>query len=253
MYSSLMEACRKLGRCEQALALLEEMRANGVVANAMVYDPLIRALRSAGEIAQATDVYRIACVEGVYTPRGEGDEHTDPRIVDLHGLRPDVACIAVSEVLDELRRAHYGGRATSTPEQRDRRRPARSSPDDLVIITGRGKGSKYLTPGGEPVIKVAIVEMLSLPEYAALEATEAEGNPGCLTVKATSLRAWLTEQQQEASTRLRGVRRRQIQMMAARRAPRREGICAERALPRSRRRPSGKHKGSVRYLALEPR
>ena len=54
-----------------------------------------------------------------------------------------------------------------------------------------------MTPGGEPVIKVAIVKMLSLPEYAALEATEAEGNPGCLTVKATSLRAWLTEQQQE--------------------------------------------------------
>lgn len=188
VYSSLMECCRKLGRWEQGLALLEEVRVNGLVANAMIYDPLIRALCRAGEVTQATDVYRVACAEGVYTPRGEGQ---DPRTIDLHGLRREIACIAVSGILDELRRAPHGGKATTTPEQqqRDRRRPLGSSPDDLVIITGRGKGSKYLTHQ-TPVIKVAITEMLYLPEYTALEATEAVGNPGCLIVKGASLCAW---------------------------------------------------------------
>ena len=168
-YTMSIDACGKAGQWERSLALLDEMRAAGSAPNAAAYSIVISACMDAGEHARATTIYRVARAEGVFELLS-----SDARSLkaDLHGFRSDVACIAVAELLQELRHTYRPGR-------------------DLTIVTGRGKGSfKQIA-----VVKERVIEMLSQPPYVGLKASEPVGNPGCLIIKAAKLNAWLLTSQ----------------------------------------------------------
>ena len=195
--TNALRACAASDRWEAALALLGEMRSKyGMAPNNAAYSATISACVRAGEDARAVEVYRAALAEGVYL--GSGIDHDaqpassskdgGARYVDLHGMSVDVARIAVAELLNGLRRAHRDGGGAAPPGG------ASSSLNwagGLLIITGRGENSR----GRTPVLKPEILEMLLLPEYTALEASEQQDNPGALFIKAASLRAWVVETQ----------------------------------------------------------
>lgn len=165
-YSAAMSACRVAGQWERTIALLDEMRATGsLVPNAVQYNHAICACVDAGEHARAADCYRMGYSEGVYE-LVSSDAHG--LRMDLHGLSSDVACVAVAELLHDLRDKYSPG-------------------DGLKIITGRGKRSRNQIA----VIKARVVQMLSQPQYEALKASEAAGNPGLLVIRAAKLKAWL--------------------------------------------------------------
>ena len=67
------------------------------------------------------------------------------------------------------------------------------APRALSIITGRGLHSEH----GVAVVKPAVIELLAAPAYAALQASEAPGNPGELLISAARLKAWCKHAQKK--------------------------------------------------------
>jgi pentatricopeptide repeat protein len=171
-----------------------------------MFSSVICACARAGELARATRVYRDARAAGMIQTSledggarrkrkasfvdGDGIAYDASRVIDLHGMRKSVACIAVTELLNGLRRAR---RRDSVCDAAASTEEAPSSDGcetgDLLIITGRGKGSI----DRKAVLKPAVLALLSQPAYAALAVSETVGNPGSLTVTAASLGAWLSE------------------------------------------------------------
>ena len=174
--SRAISGCGKASQWKRALMLLEEMRPRyGVKPNAISYSAAIKACMFSGEMVEAARVYRAAVADGIFLG---SQPSNDLRRIDLHGLIWPVANIAVAELLSELKRVHCDSGAAEG-----------SGRDNLKIITGRGEGSR----DNDPVLKPHILEMLSLPEYASLQASEAADNPGLLVIQADALSTWLAE------------------------------------------------------------
>eukprot|EP00408_Alexandrium_pacificum_P040778 CAMPEP_0171255392 /NCGR_PEP_ID=MMETSP0790-20130122/52747_1 /TAXON_ID=2925 /ORGANISM="Alexandrium catenella, Strain OF101" /LENGTH=246 /DNA_ID=CAMNT_0011723351 /DNA_START=3 /DNA_END=740 /DNA_ORIENTATION=+ len=155
-YNSAVSTCASAGRFDEALQLLDGMLGTGMTPGLSAFTTLMLMLAGAGRDKEAAEVFRRAFKAGVVTM------WISPGILELHDMPLQVARLAVSTALEDIREGRY-------PADRG-----------LLILVGRGLRSE----GGEAVLRPAIEAMLR-EEFGLPSHPDAEG--GALRIRAKTL------------------------------------------------------------------
>ena len=158
---SCFSACEKGGQWKKALGLLYEMNTAGEEPNAITYSAAIIACFNSSKYQEAVSLTAEAQSLGKLPLFS-----IESAVWDLHELTLPTACMAVSKGLLSLKQDNGSLR-------------------DIVVVTGKGKGS------GEkgPVLKEGIPIFLS-DNFGPLTTADAV-NDGCFWLLGGSLEKWL--------------------------------------------------------------
>ena len=182
-YNAAISACAKGLVPGEALRLLDEMQEQMLRPNGITYSAAIAACEAAGDRETAKAVWAEAFERRVLDARSRAT----PGALDLHGFIAPVARVACACALDEWRAAWRAGK------KRGRDATGPDGDDDIVIVTGPGRGGAEAARGDGrlsdgPVLRPeTIVQMLAKePKLRVVDAPDM----GRVVIPAASLRAW---------------------------------------------------------------
>jgi pentatricopeptide repeat protein len=132
-YNAAISACEKEGKWQQALALLDQMRDQGVTADVITYNAAISACEKGGEISESASLLTRGMEEGLFVEAFSMKKGLD--MLDLHRFRLDTAKALIRYFLDRKRRSIVAASSATKGTGGSR----------VVIVTGRGN---HVLPDG---------------------------------------------------------------------------------------------------------
>ncbi|CAE8601479.1 unnamed protein product [Polarella glacialis] len=202
VFNATISALEKAHLWERALQVFDDVPAHGLKPDEVTYGSTILALHAGGQQEAARLVYSEAVDCSLISPvvrrvsrnagvpgefRRDARELHHELVLDLHNLPVVVAELAVEAALDELIAlsqpvVHAGSQDEEVSSSLSLSSTvAIDATESLSIITGRGNHS----PGGEAVMREAVLEMLDkLGPRLGLEAHVDPNNPGLICCRA---------------------------------------------------------------------
>lgn len=183
VYSACISVLVESKAWQASVSILDEMETKGVTPSEVTYNSAIEALDASEEYVRAELVFQSALrMDGIYANWLAINSDDDPNektgiTLDLHRLPIAVAKAALRHTLGEM----------ST---------GRMTVDDLVVITGRGRGtpSRFSKNQTRGLMRSSVLEFLLRMELITEEMAD---NPGRLLVRKESLQQWFLEQEQD--------------------------------------------------------